>query len=153
MSGLPDIHMVGTLTADPELRFIPSGAGVASFTVACNKKSKNQQTGQWEDKASCFLRCTVWEQVAENVAESLSKGDRVMVNGEIKQRSYETQQGENRTVFEVDAFEVGPSLKMATAKPNKVGRSSGKDGGWGAPQSDPWAAAPPSSGPVEEPPF
>lgn len=153
MSGLPDINMVGTLTADPELRFIPSGAAVATFTVATNKRAKNE-AGEWENKESCFLRCTVWRQAAENVAETFTKGDKVMVSGELKQRSYTDKDGNNRTAFEVDVFEVGPSVKWATAKVNKVGRSNQPESpDWGGqPASDPWAAAPPS-GPVDEPPF
>lgn len=147
MSALPDINMAGTVTADPELRFTPSGASVANFTVACNKKVKNDRTGEWEDKDSCFLRCSVWRQAAENLAESVSKGDRVMVDGEIKQRSYETKQGENRTVFEVDVFEVGVSMKYATAKVNKANRGGG--GEQTPPTSDPWSTAPSA----DEPPF
>lgn len=141
MSGLPDITMVGTVTADPELRFTPSGDAVANWTVACNKRVKNRDTGEWEDRDATFLRCSVWRQTAENVAESVSKGDRVMVTGEIKQRSFETKEGEKRTTFELDVFEVGPSLKFATAEVRKVGRSSGAGGG-AAPESDPWASAP-----------
>lgn len=151
MSGLPQISMVGTLTSDPELRFTPSGAGVVNFTVACNDRRKNKTTGEWEDGDATFLRCNLWRQAAENVAESLIRGQRVMVSGRLKQRSYETREGEKRTVFEVEVDEIGPSLKWATAKVNKVSRGSDS-----APQTsdDPWGAAPAASADdSEQPPF
>ncbi|SNR44559.1 single-strand binding protein [Haloechinothrix alba] len=160
MSGLPDTNIVGTLTADPELRFTPRGSAVVNFTVACNKRFYNKETGQWEDRDATFLRCNLWNQAAENVAESLSKGQRVMVMGELKQRSFETKDGEKRTTFEVEATEVGPSLKWATATVNKVSRNGGGGGFAPAPAEDPWAAPPASNsqgtawtpGP-DEPPF
>lgn len=159
MSGLPSINVVGTLTSDPELRFTPAGAAVANFTVASNERRLNKQTGSWEDGAATFLRCSVWRQAAENVAESLHRGDRVMVTGSLRQREYE-KDGQKRTAFELDVDEVGPSLKWASAKVAKVSRSS--DGGQAHGRSgsssagdDPWGSAPsgPTGGPDDEPPF
>jgi single-strand DNA-binding protein len=128
MAGETVITLVGNLTADPELRFTPSGAAVANFTVASTPRTFDRNTNEWRDGDAMFLNCSVWRQAAENVAESLQKGMRVIVQGRLKSRSYETREGERRTVFEVDVEEVGPALKYATAK---VTRSSGGGGGQG----------------------
>ncbi|MGO4958104.1 single-stranded DNA-binding protein [Luteococcus sp. Sow4_B9] len=126
MAGETPITLVGNLTADPELRFTPSGAAVANFTVASTPRQFDRQTNEWRDGEAMFLNCSVWRQAAENVAESLQKGMRVVVQGRLKSRSYETREGEKRTVFEVEVEEVGPSLKYATAK---VTRTSGGNSG------------------------
>ena len=152
------ITIVGNLTDDPELRFTPSGAAVAKFRVASTPRTFDRQTNEWKDGESLFLTCSVWRQAAENVAETLTKGARVIVQGRLKQRSYETREGETRTVYELDVDEVGPSLKYATAKVVKVSRGSGGGGGFGggapaaatAPAEDPWASAPAVD---DEPPF
>jgi single-strand DNA-binding protein len=128
MAGETTITLVGNLTADPELRFTPSGAAVANFTVASTPRTFDRQTNEWKDGDAMFLSCAVWRQAAENVAESLQKGMRVIVQGRLKSRSYETREGERRTVFEIDVDEIGPALKYATAK---VTRSSGGGGGQG----------------------
>ncbi|WKD58342.1 Single-stranded DNA-binding protein [Corynebacterium capitovis DSM 44611] len=124
------ITVVGNLVADPELRFTPSGAAVANFRVASTPRTFNRETNQWEDGEALFLTCNVWRQAAENVAESLSKGARVIVQGRLKQRSFQTREGENRTVFEVDVDEIGPSLKYATASVSRTPREGGQ-GGYG----------------------
>ena len=124
------ITIAGNLVADPELRFTPSGAAVANFRIASTPRTFNKDTNQWEDGDALFLTCNIWRQAAENVAESLSKGMRVIVTGRLKQRSYQTKEGEQRTVFEVEVDEVGPSLKYATASVNRNPR----DGGQNAPQ-------------------
>lgn len=158
MAGETTLSIVGNLTADPELRFTPSGAAVTNFTVASTPRTFKD--GEWKDGDPLFMRCNVWRQAAENVAESLTKGMRVIVTGRLRQRSYETAEGQRRTVVELEVEEVGPSLKYATAKVNKVERAGGNtggnrggDGGSGggnrAVQDDPWAAAPSA----EEPPF
>jgi len=149
MAGETTITVVGNLTADPELRFTQSGAAVASFTVASTPRTFDRQSGEWKDGEALFLRCNVWRQVAENVAESLTRGSRVLVSGRLRQRSFETKEGEKRTVVELEVDEIGPSLRYATAKVNKV--SSG-DGGS---SPDAWGSAPPagSSGFADEPPF
>ncbi|MCA1696076.1 MAG: single-stranded DNA-binding protein [Actinobacteria bacterium] len=159
MAGETIITVVGNLTADPELRFTPSGAAVANFTVASTPRTLDKATNEWKDADSLFMRCSVWRQAAENVAESLQKGMRVIVQGRLKQRSYETKEGEKRTVVELDVDEVGPSLKYATAKVNRTTRGGG-GGGFGSSGSqvadDPWASASPapsSSGFSDEPPF
>jgi single-strand DNA-binding protein len=145
MAGETPITVVGNLTADPELRFTPSGAAVANFTVASTPRTFDKQTNEWKDGEALFLNCSVWRQAAENAAESLVRGMRVIVQGNLKARSYETREGEKRTVFEIDVQEVGPSLKYATAKVQKTSRSGGGGGGsygggGGAPaQDDPWA--------------
>ena len=126
MAGETSITLIGNLTADPELRFTPSGAPVANFTVASTPRTFDRQSGEWRDGDAMFLNCAVWRQYAENVAESLQKGMRVIVQGRLKSRSYETREGEKRTVFEVDVEEIGPALRYATAK---VTRSSGGGGG------------------------
>jgi single-strand DNA-binding protein len=141
------ITIVGNLVDDPELRFTPSGAAVAKFRVASTPRFMDRQTNEWKDGESLFLTCNVWRQAAENVAESLQRGMRVIVQGRLKQRSYETREGEKRTVFEVEVDEVGPSLRSATAKVTKAARSGGGGGGFGggsgggggAPGDDPWS--------------
>jgi len=155
-----NITVVGNLTNDPELRFTPSGAAVASFTVASTPRVLDKATNEWKDGESVFMRCSVWRQYAENVAESLQKGARVIVTGRLKQRSYETREGEKRTVMEMEVDEVGPALKYATAKVNKVQRGGGGFGGdsGGAPAAggdDPWASGPAaaSGAGLDEPPF
>ena len=116
------VTIIGNLTDDPELRFTPSGAAVASFTVASSSRVLDKQTNEWKDGDTTFLRCNVWRQYAENVAESLQRGMRVIVNGRLKQRSYETKEGEKRTVYEIEVDDVGPALRYATAKVTKVSR-------------------------------
>ena len=129
MAGETPITLVGNLTADPELRFTPSGAAVANFTVASTPRTFDRQSNEWRDGDAMFLNCAVWRQAAENVAESLQKGMRVIVQGRLKSRSYETREGEKRTVFEVDVDEIGPALRYATAKVTRT--SSGGGGGQG----------------------
>ena len=166
MAGETVITVIGNLTGDPELRFTPSGAAVASFTVASTPRTLDKATNEWKDGEALFLRCSIWRQAAENVAESLQKGMRVMVQGRLKQRSYETKEGEKRTVIELDVEEVGPSLKYATAKVNRTTRGGGNGGGGfggapsggGGPADDPWASAPAGGGGggggwSDEPPF
>ena len=130
MSNETTITIVGNLTADPELRFTPSGAPVASFTIASTPRHFDRETNAWKDGDPLFLRCSVWRQYAENVAESLTKGMQVMVQGRLKQRSYQTREGENRTVIELDVDDVGPTLRFATAKITKSQRGSGGGGGY-----------------------
>jgi single-strand DNA-binding protein len=171
-AGDTTITVVGNLTADPELRFTPSGAAVANFTVASTPRIYDRQSGEWKDGEALFLRCNIWREAAENVAESLTRGARVIVQGRLKQRSFETREGEKRTVVEVEVDEIGPSLRYATAKVNKASRSGGGGGGGGfgggggsrpAPAQsaggtgdDPWGSAPASGsfgGGDDEPPF
>src|SRR6266487_4284586 len=142
MAGETVITVVGNLTADPELRFTPSGAAVASFTIASTPRTFDRNSNEWKDGEALFLRCSIWRQAAENVAESLQRGMRVVASGRLKQRSFETREGEKRTVIELDVDEVGPSLKYATAKVNKVSRGTGGGGGYGggAPADDPWGS-------------
>ena len=170
----PIITVVGNLTADPELRFTPSGAAVANFTVASTPRIFDRQSNEWKDGDALFMRCSIWREAAENVAESLTRGSRVIVQGRLKQRSYETREGEKRTVVELEVDEIGPSLRYATAKVNKASRSGGGGGGFGSgsggggggggaaaaapqqPKDDPWGSAPASgsfSGSDDEPPF
>jgi single-strand DNA-binding protein len=167
MAGDTVITLVGNLVDDPELRFTPSGAAVAKFRLASTPRTYDRQSGEWKDGESLFLTCNVWRQAAENVAESLQRGMRVIVQGRLKQRSYETREGEKRTVYEVEVDELGPSLRSATAKVNKTTRSgagggggfgsSGGSGGSGGQVDDPWAAATPAGGGggslSDEPPF
>ena len=163
MAGETIITVVGNLTADPELRFTPSGAAVASFTIASTPRNFDRNSNEWKDGEALFLRCSIWRQAAENVAESLQRGMRVVAQGRLKQRSYETREGEKRTVVEMEVEEVGPSLKYATAKVNRSQRGSssggygggGAESGGGAVADDPWASAPASSGGgfSDEPPF
>ena len=166
--GDTNITVVGNIVADPELRFTPAGAAVANFRVASTPRRYNSQTNQWEDGEAMFLTCNVWRQAAENVAETMSKGMRVIVTGRLKQRSFQTREGDNRTVFEIDVDEVGPSLRYATAQVNRNPREGGNNfgggqqrsnnnnqGGFGggqqqqsqqnqAPSEDPWNSAPPA---------
>ena len=180
--GDTNITVVGNIVADPELRFTPAGAAVATFRVASTPRRYNSQTNQWEDGEAMFLTCNVWRQAAENVAETLSKGMRIIVTGRLKQRSFQTREGKNRTVFEIDVDEVGPSLRYATAQVNRNPREGGgnygggqqqrsnnnNQGGFGgqqqqqsqqqnqAPAEDPWNSAPPAGGfggADSEPPF
>jgi single-strand DNA-binding protein len=177
MAGETVITVIGNLTTDPELRFTPNGAAVASFTVASTPRTFDRQSNEWKDGDTLFLRCTVWRQAAENVAESLHKGTRVIVQGRLKQRSFETREGEKRTVVELEADEVGASLRSATAKVSKANRGGGGNGGSfgggggggysggggasgapgssgggnAAPSDDPWSSSPGNLS--EEPPF
>ena len=171
MAGDTIITVVGNLTADPELRFTPSGAAVANFTVASTPRIFDRQANEWKDGDALFMRCSIWREAAENVAESLTRGSRVIVQGRLKQRSYETREGEKRTVVELEVDEIGPSLRYATAKVNKASRSGGGGGGFGSggggsrpaasgggaeAKDDPWGSAPASgsfSGSDDEPPF
>lgn len=135
MAGDTPITVVGNLTADPELRFTPSGAAVANFTVASTPRTFDRQTNEWKDQETLFMRCSIWREAAENVAESLTRGTRVVVTGRLVARSWDTPEGEKRTVMEMQAEEVGPSLKYATAKVTKAQRGSGGGGGtWGGGQ-------------------
>src|SRR5216110_925423 len=131
MAGETVITVVGNLTADPELRFTPSGAAVASFTIASTPRTFDRNTNEWEDGETLFLRCSIWRQAAENVAESLQRGMRVVAQGRLKSRSFETREGEKRTVLELECDEIGPSLTWATAKVTKASRQSGGQGGGG----------------------
>lgn len=155
MAGDTQITIVGNLVEDPNLRFTSSGQAVASFRIASTPRSFDKQANEWKDGESLFLTCNVWRQAAENCAESLQRGMRVIVQGRLKQRSYETREGEKRTVFEVEVDEVGPSLRNATAKVNKTQRSGGASGGFGGGASapahpggpnDPWATSAPAAG-------
>ncbi|MFB7860839.1 MULTISPECIES: single-stranded DNA-binding protein [unclassified Streptomyces] len=171
MAGETVITVVGNLVEDPELRFTPSGAAVAKFRIASTPRTFDRQTNEWKDGESLFLTCSVWRQAAENVAESLQKGMRVVVQGRLKQRSYEDREGVKRTVYELDVEEVGPSLRNATAKVTRTtgrggqggygggggGQQGGGGGSWGgnsgggqqgggAPSDDPWASSAPSGG-------
>jgi single-strand DNA-binding protein len=150
MAGETPITVIGNLTADPELRFTPSGAAVANFTVASTPRTFDKQSNEWKDGEALFLNCSVWRQAAENAAESLTRGMRVIVSGRLKARSYETREGEKRTVFEIDVDEVGPSLKYATAKVTKTTRSGGGQGGGGfsGGGDDPWASSPQGGAPA-----
>src|SRR5882672_9266457 len=134
MAGETVITVVGNLTDDPELRFTPSGAAVANFTVASTPRTFDKNSNEWKDGDALFMRCSVWRQSAENVAESLTRGMRVIVSGRLRQRSYETKEGEKRTVYEVEVDDVGPSLRNASAKVNRVARSGAGDGGYGGGQ-------------------
>jgi single-strand DNA-binding protein len=175
-AGDTPITVVGNLVADPELRFTPSGQPVATFRVASTPRVMDRQTNEWKDGDSLFLTCNVWRQAAENVAESLQRGMRVIVTGRLKQRNYETKEGEKRTVYEVEVDDVGPSLRNASAKVNRVSRGGGEggfsgggnrggsnsgggsNGGYGGQSSssgggkneDPWAS---DAGYSDEPPF
>jgi single-strand DNA-binding protein len=142
MAGETTITIVGNLTADPELRFTPSGAAVANFTVASTPRTFDRQANEWKDGETLFMRCSIWRDAAENIAESLHRGTRVIVTGRLKSRSYETKEGEKRTVVELDVDEVGPSLRYASAKVTKAergGSGGGFGGGQGGSQQDPWA--------------
>jgi single-strand DNA-binding protein len=130
-AGDTPITVVGNLVADPELRFTPSGQPVATFRIASTPRVMDRQTNEWKDGDSLFLSCNVWRQAAENVAESLQRGMRVVVTGRLKQRNYETKEGEKRTVYEVEVDDVGPSLRNASAKVTRASRGSGEGGGFG----------------------
>jgi single-strand DNA-binding protein len=160
MAGDTVITIIGNITGDPELRFTPSGAAVANFTVASTPRQFDRTSNEWKDGETLFMRCSVWRDAAENVAESLQRGTRVLVSGRLKSRSYETKEGEKRTVMELDVEEVGPSLKYATAKVNRTqrggagggfnaggqgGAPSGGTSGQGTPAVDPWATTPPAA--------
>ncbi len=165
MAGDTVITIIGNLTSDPELRWTPSGAAVANVTIASTPRTLDRSTQEWKDGEPLFLRCSVWRQAAENVAESLTRGSRVMAQGRLRQRSFETKEGENRTVVELEVDEIGPSLRYATATVARVSRSGDGGGGpggragaddapartGGAGSPDPWAV--PVGGPGEEPPF
>ncbi|WP_402463748.1 single-stranded DNA-binding protein [Isoptericola aurantiacus] len=181
MAGETVITVVGNLTADPELRFTPSGAAVANFTIASTPRTFDRQSNEWKDGEALFLRCSIWREAAENVAESLTKGMRVIAQGRLQQRSFETREGEKRTVVELQVDEIGPSLRFASAKVTRAQRSGGGGGGFGGgggyggnaggqsqgggggfgssgggQQNDPWATAGPASsggGFSDEPPF
>jgi single-strand DNA-binding protein len=156
MAGDTVITIVGNVTGDPELRFTPSGAAVANFTVASTPRAFDRQSNEWKDGETLFMRCSVWRDAAENVAESLQRGTRVIVTGRLKSRSYETKEGEKRTVIEMEVDEVGPSLRYASAKVTKTQRGSGGGGGFGssgsgqqggyAADADPWATGPSGGG-------
>ena len=152
MAGETVITVVGNLVDDPELRFTPSGAAVANFRIASTPRTFDRQTNEWKDGDALFLTCSVWRQAAENVAESLQKGMRVVVQGRLKSRQFETREGEKRTVFEIDVDEVGPSLKYATAKVTRTQRSGGGGGysqqGGGQQSNDPWATPAPQGAPA-----
>src|SRR5689334_24600202 len=134
-AGDTQITIAGNLVDDPELRFTPAGQPVARFRVASTPRFRDNATGEWKDGDSLFLTCNVWRQAAENVAESLQRGMRVIVNGRLRQRSYETREGEKRTVYEIEVDDVGPSLRNASAKVAKSNRSGGGSGGFGGGQS------------------
>lgn len=131
MAGDTVITVIGNLTADPELRFTPAGAAVANFTVASTPRVFDRNANEWKDGEALFLRCNIWREAAENVAESLTRGSRVIVSGRLKQRSFETREGEKRTVVELEVDEIGPSLRYATAKVNRTTRGGGGGGGGG----------------------
>ncbi|MGH3633006.1 MAG: single-stranded DNA-binding protein [Mycobacterium sp.] len=141
--GETTVTIVGNLTADPELRFTPAGAAVVGFTIASTPRAFDKTSNEWKDGDALFLRCSLWRQAAENMAESLAKGMRVIATGRLKQRTYEDREGIKRTVVELDVDEVGPSLKYVTAKVTKATRSNGGNGGGaaGQGQSDPWATS------------
>jgi single-strand DNA-binding protein len=162
MAGETVFTIVGNLTADPELRFTPAGAAVAHFTVAATPRTFDRQSGEWKDGSALFMRCNAWRQVAENVAETMTRGMRVMVQGRLRQRSFETREGDKRTVVELEVDEVGPSLRFATAKVTKVGKASGSGGYGGSADlerrtDNPWNPAEPAEGDSPdaeaEPPF
>src|SRR3954463_15486497 len=131
MAGETPITVVGNLTADPELRFTPSGAAVANFTVASTPRTFDRQSNEWKDGETLFMRCSVWREAAENVAESLTRGTRVLVSGRLRSRTYDTKEGEKRTVVELEVDEVGPSLRYATTKVSKTSRGGAGGGGGG----------------------
>jgi single-strand DNA-binding protein len=178
-AGDTQLTVVGNLVDDPQLRFTPAGQPVATFRIASTPRFLDKTTNEWKDGDSLFLSCNVWRQAAENVAESLQRGMRVIVSGRLKQRSYETKEGEKRTVYEIEVDDVGPSLRNASAKVNKVARSGGNGGGYnsgggggggggyngggqgggggrssgGGQEADPWATDSPAAGYSDEPPF
>ncbi|MFQ4148771.1 single-stranded DNA-binding protein [Arthrobacter sp. LAPM80] len=129
MAGETTITVIGNLTGDPELRFTPSGSAVANFTIASTPRTLDRQSNEWKDGETLFLRASIWREAAENVAESLTKGTRVIVSGRLKSRTYDTKEGEKRTVMELEVDEIGPSLRYANAKVNRTQRSGGQGGG------------------------
>lgn len=157
MAGDTVITVIGNLASDPELKYTSSGAAVANFTVMSTPRSFDKASGEWKDGEALAMRCNIWRQAAENIAETLTRGARVIVTGRLKQRSFQTREGEKRTVVELEADEVGPSLKYATAKVNKVSRGSeGFDNQQASgPANDPWAqpAVVNASTDSDEPPF
>jgi single-strand DNA-binding protein len=144
MAGETTVTVVGNLTSDPDLRFTPAGSAVANFTVASTPRLFDRESGAWRDGDALFLRCSLWREYAENVAESLVRGTRVVVHGRLRQRSYDTKEGEKRTVVELEVEEIGPSLRYATAKVTKVSRATGGEG------SSAWTSEPVGAG---RPPF
>ncbi|ORJ99845.1 single-stranded DNA-binding protein [Prescottella equi] len=140
------ITVIGNLTEDPSLRFTPAGAAVANFTVASTPRTFDKQKNEWVDGEALFLRCNIWREAAENVAESLTRGFRVIVSGRLKQRSFETREGEKRTVVELEVDEIGPSLRYATASVNKANRGGGSRKPAAKPADDPWGSAPQQDG-------
>jgi len=170
-AGDTQITIVGNLVGDPELRYTQTGQAVATFRVASTPRFRDNATGEWKDGDSLFLSCNVWRQAAENAAESLQRGTRVIVSGRLRQRSYETREGEKRTVYEIEVDDVGPSLRNASAKVTKSSRSGGGYGGQGqgapggapsggygggpsaAAAGDPWASEAGDGGTTDEPPF
>jgi single-strand DNA-binding protein len=138
MAGETTITVIGNLTNDPELRFTPSGSAVANFTIASTPRTLDRQANEWKDGETLFLRASIWKEAAENVAESLTKGMRVIVSGRLKSRSYETKEGEKRTVIELEVDEIGPSLRYASAKVTRTQRSSGQGGNFGGAQQGGW---------------
>jgi single-strand DNA-binding protein len=158
VAGETVITVIGNLTGDPELRFTPAGHAVASFTVASTPRTFDRQSQEWQDGETLFLRCSVWREQAENVAETCSRGTRVVVVGRLKQRSFETKEGEKRTVVELDADEVAPSLRYAQAQIKRTTRGGGGQQPSRRPAEDPWATPAPAGagagyGPSDEPPF
>ncbi|MBW4094508.1 MAG: single-stranded DNA-binding protein [Acidobacteria bacterium] len=157
MAGETTITVIGNLTNDPELRFTPSGSAVANFTVASTPRTFDRQSNEWKDGETLFLRASVWREAAENVAESLTKGTRVLVSGRLKSRTYETKEGEKRTVMELEVDEIGPSLRYATAKINRTQRSGGAGGNFGGGNSGggnsggSWGGGQGQSAPAEDP--
>ncbi|WP_028280104.1 single-stranded DNA-binding protein [Arthrobacter sp. H5] len=135
MAGETTITVVGNLTSDPELRFTPSGSAVANFTIASTPRTFDRQSNEWKDGETLFLRASVWREAAENVAETLTKGTRVVAQGRLKSRTYETKEGEKRTVMELEVDEIGPSLRYASAKVNRTQRSGAGGGGFGGDSS------------------
>lgn len=146
MAGETVVTVIGNLVEDPSLRFTPAGAAVANFTVASTPRSFEKQKNEWVDGEALFLRCNIWREAAENVAESLTRGSRVIVSGRLKQRSFETREGEKRTVVELEVDEIGPSLRYATASVNKANRGGGSRKPAGKPVDDPWGSAPQQDG-------
>ncbi|WP_454044390.1 single-stranded DNA-binding protein [Cellulosimicrobium sp. Marseille-Q8652] len=152
MAGDTQITVIGNLTADPELRFTPAGAAVANFTIASTPRTFDKQANEWKDGDTLFMRCSLWREAAENVAESLTKGMRVIAQGRLVQRSYETREGEKRTVVELQVDEVGPSLTFATAKVTRAQRSGGGQQRPAARGNDAWSTGGGASF-TDEPPF
>jgi single-strand DNA-binding protein len=153
MAGDTLITLAGNLTSDLELRYTPSGHAIASFTVASTPRTFDKNTNAWKDQETLFMRCSVWRNQAESAAESLTRGTRVVVIGRLKQRSYETREGEKKTVIEVDVEEVAASLKNATVKVSRAERGSSGGGASGTPVDDPWGSAPAASADDDAPPF